>query len=98
MVRDAIPFLGWDVDWPLSRQGKEPPYRRKKVQGVLPWDYQPDQTLLSVRQSARRCSRYGIPYYDEPVVRLKVGGRNEEEVISNWHQCAKALRKLRPQK
>lgn len=91
VVRDAIPFLGWDVDWPLSRQGKESPYKRKKVQGVLPWDYQPDQTLLSAYQSAQS-------YYDQPVVRLKVGGRNQREAISNWHRCAKALRKLKPQK
>ncbi len=98
VVRDVIPFLAWDVDWPLSRRGKEAPCKREKVQGVLPWEYHADQTVLSVYQWLPiRNIWAGIPYYGEPVVRLKVGGRSQQEAISNWHRCAKALRKLRPQ-
>ncbi len=38
---------------------------------------------------------WSIPYFGEPIVRLRVGGRTQEEAISNWHRCAKTLRKWR---
>ena len=97
VVRDVIPFLAWDVDWPLSRRGKRPPYKREKVQGVFPWEYHADQTILSVYQEVQSRSLWTeVPYYGKPVVKLRVGGRNQQEAISNWHQCAKVLRPLKP--
>lgn len=96
-VRGAIPLLEWDVDWPLARRGKTPPERRKKVQGPAPWDYEADSEILSVYQHMEWVSNriWSIPYFGEPIVRLRVGGRTQEEAISNWHRCAKALRKWR---
>jgi hypothetical protein len=97
VVHKVIPFLGWDVDWPLSRRGKEPPFRREKVQGASPDEYHPDQSIMTVYQSLHSRSLWGAaPFYGQPGIRLRVGGRSQEEAIANWHQCAKALRKMKP--
>lgn len=94
VAREVIPLLAWDVDWPLSRRGKEPPFRRGKSQGQLPWEYSYDVTLLSVYQMMPIRSGY----YGEPIVRLRVGGRDRRDIVSNWQSCARALRRLRPKK
>ena len=97
VVPKMIPLLAWNVDWPLSRRGKDLPYKREKVQGNFPWEYEPDQTLLTLYQWAplRGFALSHDPFV-APVTRLIVGGRTQEEAISNWHQCAKALRKFKP--
>jgi hypothetical protein len=97
VVREVIPLLAWDVDWPLSRRGKDAPYKREKVQGALPWEYHPDQSILTIYQWLPiRSWKMAPPYFGQPVVRLRVGGRTREEAVVNWHQCARALRKLKP--
>jgi hypothetical protein len=98
VIREVMPFLKWEVDWPLARRGKGMPYERQKVQGMLPWEYKTDDTLVSIYQSVPFSGAALAPhYYNEPVVRLRVGGRNRGEAISNWLKCAKALRKLKQQ-
>jgi hypothetical protein len=49
-AREAIPLLKRDVDWPLARRGKAGPTRRGMAQGVLPWNYETEQSLLSLYQ------------------------------------------------
>ena len=97
VVQDVIPFLPWDVDWSLSRRGKEAPYKQSKVEGTLPWKEYPDQALLTVYQylPSQSIWRFGPLFYGQPSIRLSVGGRSQEEAISNWHRCAKALRKIK---
>jgi hypothetical protein len=95
-AREVIPLLKWDVDWPLSRRGTAAPERREKVQGMLPWETEADQSLLSIYQHVSGTGFWGAPpYFSKPVVRLRVGGRSQEEAISNWYQCARALRRLK---
>ena len=97
-VCEVIPFLSWNVDWPLARRGKEEPWRREKKQGILPWEYEADNSLLSIYQCLPCSGTALAPHVsDEPVVRLRVGGRNRDEAVSNWHTCARALRKLKLQ-
>lgn len=96
-VRGAVPMLGWDVDWPLARRGKNPPERREKVQGPAPWDYEANSVILLLYQHMEGIGMwpYAPPFFGEPIVRLRVGGRTREEAVSNWYKCAKALRKWR---
>ena len=95
-AREVIPMLSWDVDWPLTRRGTTAPERREKVQGMLPWETEADQSLLSIYQHVSGTSFWGVPpYFSKPIVRLRVGGRSQEEAISNWYQCARALRRLK---
>ena len=97
VVRKVTPFLAWNVDWPLSRRGKEAPFKRRKVQGTFPWEYHADQTILAVYQWAPlRGFELSPDYFAQPTIRLIVGGKSQEEAISNWHKCAKALRKMKP--
>jgi len=97
VVQDVIPFLPWDVDWPLSRRGNDVPYKRSKLEGTLPWKEYPDQALLTVYQylPSKSIWRFGPLFYGQPSVRLSVGGRSQEAAVSNWHRCAKALRKIK---
>jgi len=95
-VRGAIPFVAWDVDWPLSRRGVNPPRRREKVQGDYPWELESSSVLLYVYQYMPSYNWYGTPpAYGEPSVRLQVAGRTAAEAIANYHQCAKALRRIK---
>jgi hypothetical protein len=95
-VREVIPLLNWDVDWPLARRGTAAPERREKVQGMLPWETEADQSLLSIYQHVSGTGFWmAPPYYSKPVVRLRVGGRSQDEAISNWYQCAHALRTMK---
>lgn len=94
-VREVVPFIPWEVDWPLARKGETVPSKRERTQGVLPWESENDPSLLSIYQSVRRIGM-GTPHcFDEPVLRLRAGGRTPEEAESNWHRCAKALRGLK---
>jgi len=93
---DVVPLLAWNVDWPLSRRGKEEPEPRGKVQGQLPWEEGPDTGLISVYQSLPAVGIAFAPsYWAKPTVRLMVGGRTRDEAIANWNQCARALRKIK---
>ena len=95
-TREVVPLLDWDVDWPLARRGTAAPERREKVQGMLPWDAEADQSLLSIYQHVPGTGfRFAPPYYSKHVVRLRVGGRSPDEAVSNWYQCARALRTMR---
>jgi hypothetical protein len=95
-AREVIPLLNWDIDWPLTRRGTAAPERRGKVQGDLPWETETDQSLFSIYQHVPSMGFWGAPsYYGKPVVRLRVGGRSQEEAISNWYQCARALRTMK---
>ena len=92
-AREVTPLLSWNVDWPLSRQGKLAPYRREKVQGPMPWDTVADQKFLVLYQSVPNYNSTCAPHhFAEPVVHLVVGGRSKDEAISNWYLCAKELR------
>jgi hypothetical protein len=95
-TREVIPLLQWDIDWPLARRGKSEPTRREKVQGDLPWESETDQSLFTLYQHVPGTGFWcAPPYYSKPVVRLRVGGRSQDEAIANWHQCARALRKVK---
>ena len=95
-AREVIPFLLWDVDWPLLRRGKDQPWERTRVQGVAPWEFEPDTTLMEIYQYIRYNNFEGIPpFWGEPNVRLRVGGRTRETAVKNWYTCASVLRKLR---
>jgi len=95
-VRGAIPFVGWDVDWPLSRRSIDAPRRREKVQGDYPTELKSSSVLLYVYQYM---PSYNFactpPAYGEPSVRLQIAGRTSEEAIANYHKCAKALRRIK---
>jgi hypothetical protein len=96
-AREVLPLLEWNVDWPLARRGKEEPTQRGRVQGALPWEDETDQSLLSVYQHLPATGRALAPsYFSKPVVRLRVGGHSREAAIANWHRCARALRRLKP--
>ncbi len=94
---DALPLLEWNVDWPLSRRGRDVPTKREALQGALPCEQRADPRLLAVYQrlplvgSALAPSRYAT----RPTVRLLVGGRTQDDAVANWHQCAKALRRMK---
>jgi hypothetical protein len=93
-VRGAVPMLRYDIDWPLSRRGQDGPKRRSVVDGVLPWDREPDCSLLTVYQSVPRVGIAGEPsYVAKPTIRLSVGGLTGEAAAENWHRCARALRR-----
>ena len=63
---------------------------------MLPWKTETDQSLLSIYQHVPGAGFWGAPsYYGKPVVRLRVGGRSQEEAISNWYQCARSLRTMK---
>ena len=98
IVREVTPLVKFDVDWPLLRRGKDVPFPRGKIQGDFPWDEVSDDTLISIYQYIPDVY-YGWmpapPYYGDPVVRLRVGGRSEGEAIANWKMCATALRKIK---
>ena len=95
-AREVVPLLAWDCDWPLSRRGKAPPERREKVQGMLPWEYEADRSLLTIYQHVPGTGFWcAPPYCSKPVVRLRVGGRTREQAIANWHACADVLRRVR---
>lgn len=95
-ARGAVPLLAWDVEWPLSRRGKEAPTRREKRQGPYPWQYEASPVLLYVRQYIRSSNMYGTPpAFGEPSIRLRVGGRSPEHAVSNHQQCAKGLRRIK---
>lgn len=95
-VREVVPFVTWDVDWPLSRRGKEAPTPREKVQGAYPWEFETSPALLYIYQHMRSYNRYGTPpAFGEPLVRLRVAGRSAEDAVANYHQCAKGLRRIK---
>ena len=95
-AREVVPLLTWDIDWPLARRGKGAPVRRDKVQSTLPWDSETDQSLFSIYQHVPGTGFWiAPPYYSKPTVRLRVGGRSQEEAVSNWYQCARALRTMK---
>ena len=95
-AREVIPLLSWDVDWPLTRRGTAAPERREKVQGMLPWETETDLSLLTIYQHVPGTGFWLTPpYFSKPVVRLRVGGRSQEEAVSNWYQCARALRAMK---
>jgi hypothetical protein len=95
-AREIVPHLRWNVDWPLARQGTAPPVRRKPVQQNVPWERSADLKLFSVYQDIRSSARTWAPlYYGRPMVRLLVGGRSRDDAVSNWHRCARALRRLK---
>lgn len=96
-ARDVIPFVVWDVDWPLLRRGKEKPYERKKVQRTVPWEAEADTTLFEIYQhlSISGVWQIGPPYFGEPKARLRVGGRTPDTAMINWNLCASAIRKIR---
>jgi hypothetical protein len=95
-TRGVVPFLLWDVDWPLARKGKEPAKERQKVQGAMPWEAEADTTLLEVYQHVHTRDPWAIgpPYFGEAAIWLRVGGRTPEEANENWDQCAKTLSSL----
>jgi hypothetical protein len=95
-ARETIPFLLWDIDWPLLRRGKESTSKREKVQKNVPWKTEADRTLIEIYQHLGSSSIWrSSPYFGEPSVRLRVGGRTPEEAVRNWHQCAQVIRKIR---
>ncbi|MDZ7752680.1 MAG: hypothetical protein U5S82_13680 [Gammaproteobacteria bacterium] len=95
-VQEVVPFMGWNVDWPLSRRGRDRPTRREKEQGVAPWEREDNSTLFTVYQVTRRVG-YGLQPHccADTSLRLEVGGRTPEEAIENWHQCARLLRRVK---
>ncbi len=95
-VRNVVPFLGWNVDWALARQGKEKPYRRERVQGNLPFEDKPDVGLFTIYQNVKRVAPYySLHYFDEPTIRLTVGGANSDQAVFNWQSCARYFRTLK---
>jgi hypothetical protein len=93
---EVVPFLAWNCDWPLARTGKNHPEEREQVQGSLPWEFEPDATLLTIYQHLPGVGFLNLPLpFGEPTIRLSVGGRTPDEAIENWRQCAKPLRLLR---
>ena len=92
-----LPLTPYEVDWPLSRRGKEDPIRRDKTQGDLPWEEETSTALVVLHQHVSRCVGWmGAPsFFAEPVVRLTVAGRDEAKAISNWQMIAKELRRFR---
>lgn len=95
-AREIVPLLRWNVDWPLARQGTALPFRRQPVQRDVPWEQRADLRLLTVYQQVGTSARTWAPlYFDRPTVRLLVGGRTRDDAVSNWHRCARALRRLR---
>jgi hypothetical protein len=50
MVRGASPMLGWELDASLARIGQAKPKQRRKVQGVHPWEWQADDSLIEIYQ------------------------------------------------
>lgn len=91
-----MPFLGWNVDWPLSRRGREKPRRREKEQGAAPWEREDNCTLFTVYQDTRRVEGGMTPHcIADTALRLEVGGRTAEEAIENWHCCARLLRRVK---
>jgi len=95
-TRGVVPFLFWDLDAPLARRGQQLPQKREKVQVSVPWEAEADATLLEIYQHlpSRGIWSVGPPYFGEPRVRLRVGGRTEEEAIANWEKCARTLRRI----
>lgn len=92
----AISLAPYEVDWPLSRRGKDLPYKREKVQGTLPWEYKSSNRLFSIYQHVKKVgASWSYAYYDEPVVRLSVAGKNPDSTIQNWNKVAKYFRSLR---
>ena len=96
-VRQVVPLLRWDMDWPLSRRGREVPVKRQLAQGAAPWDFETDRSVLTLYQAFPGRGQWNPPYFGQPVVRLRVGGRTAEEAVANWYTCALALRRLRNQ-
>lgn len=95
VVRGAKPLLGWDLDAPLSRVNAAP-VKRTKVQGVYPWDWEADPTLVQVYQHSPPDNFLGFARATyRPTVRLRVGGRTPREAIENWTWCAAPLRRQR---
>lgn len=96
VAREVYPFLTWDVDWPLARRSKDLPAQRTKTQGELPWEEVTNCSLLTIYQYLPiENSTWEIPYYGQPVVRLRVAGLSREDAVRNWHHCAKIIRKVR---
>jgi hypothetical protein len=98
VTKDVVPLLAWEVDWPLVRRGRRlPAQRQAKVQGALPWEEVPNQSLLTIYQSVPSVGMFGMFLHEDakPVVRLEVAGRTPDEAVANWHRCAKALRLMR---
>lgn len=95
VARHTIPFLGWDADWPLLGRGKNQPVKRKKMEGVIPGEYDENCKLLSLYQRFSHSVGYGTPpYFGKPTVYLRVGGITEEDAIKNWRICANLLRPM----
>ncbi|MGB7934704.1 MAG: hypothetical protein WCH04_21285 [Gammaproteobacteria bacterium] len=94
-VRQVVPLLRWDMDWPLSRRGREVPVKRQLAQGAAPWDFETDRSLVNLYQAFSGRGQWNPPYFGQPVVRLRVGGRTREAAIANWYRCARALRRLK---
>ena len=94
MVSRATHFV--HVDRGAVGRGKGGRERRGQVKGRLAWESEADQSLLSIYQNVSGTGLWGAPPdYGKPVVRLRVGGRNQEEAISNWYQCARVLRTMK---
>jgi hypothetical protein len=95
-TRGVVPFLFWDSDSPLARRGKDEPRERQKVQKGVPWEVDADPTILELYQHLTSDDPWsaGPPYFGEPTIWLRVGGRTKEEADDNWTRCAKALRQL----
>ncbi len=98
VLRKVLPHLRWNVDSCLSRRGKERPYRRGHIQKAVPWEREPDPTVICLYQSLAPTGRaLAPPFSGPPRVRLRVGGRSEDHAEANWQQCARTLRKMRRQ-
>jgi hypothetical protein len=96
IVKGVTPLCPYEVDWPLSRRGKQAPYKKEKIQSQVPWDMITSSRLVSIYQDARYVSSTcSLAYFDEPTVRLVVAGRSPENAISNWVSIAKYLRSIR---
>ncbi|MGB7932047.1 MAG: hypothetical protein WCH04_07450 [Gammaproteobacteria bacterium] len=77
--------------------GTHLPVKRQLAQGAAPWDFETDRSLLTLYQAFPGRGQWNPPYFGQPVVRLRVGGRTAEEAVANWYTCARALRRLRNQ-
>jgi hypothetical protein len=95
VATDVIPLMAWSVDWPLSRRGKNSPTRRGSIQGVLPWETEPDCGLLTLYQRVPLVGSLAPNYFGDPTARLMVGGRTPEEAVENWERCASAFRRMK---
>ena len=76
-AHEVITLLNWDVDWPLTRRGTTAPEQREKVQGMLPWETEADQSLLSIYQHVSGAGFFGCTPLLQHACRPFAGWRAE---------------------